>query len=256
MRCGAVFGLILISFSCASYFFMLKMPEVAQFHTLKQASNDLAWRPRQKDLPPLGHICGLVGGQTLVLSKKYLFLWAIYDGETVEQSLDTSVVRGCNRKITALPMAMTWPGMQPHLGGFYPAATDIQDGIRMIIRPESSGSMQVFNTVLEHLGDNALTKMEQGRTVSPGLKLAAGTTADGGLIKVYWTDFNKTRPAIFLCRWKSTGYQFYLCEGRFVLEPEGVRVDLIMSPEKIVDWRQMLDGAEHLVRSSLRPLNL
>jgi hypothetical protein len=246
-------SILLFGAACCALLLICRAPEVARFYTLENASSSMVWKPVPKDMPPPGYICGAMGGNSIKIQRNYLFLWPQYEGESIHESTDSSSVRGCHEKLAALPMSMTWPGLQPHLGGFYPPPTDIRNGIQMIVRPEPTGNLLLFSTLLDYLGDNALTKMQKARAVSPGLKKAAGTTGNGGLVMVYWTDFNKPRPAIFICRWLSTGYLFYGCEGRFVIEPQGVRVDVIISPEKMVDWRRMIDGAERMIRSSLKP---
>jgi hypothetical protein len=245
--------ILLVVASYVVYLVFREETKFSRFYTLEDVSSGTVWKPISKDMPSQGYMCGRMGEHTIKVQKKYLFLWAKYESESTDESADYSSVRGCHEKLVALPMAMTWPGLHPHLGGFYPPPTDIRNGIRMVVRPEATGSLLLFSTVLDYLGDNALTKMEKGRVVSPGLKKAAGTTSDGRLAMIYWTDFNKPRPVVFICEWSRTGYWFDMCEGRFVIEPQGVRVDVIISPEKMVDWRRIIEGSERLIRSSLEP---
>lgn len=253
MRHKYIVFILLVLASYVVFLVCWRKSEVERFYTLENASNSTVWRPVQKDEPLPGYICAMMGNHIIKIQSKYLFLWAQYEGERIYGSAAYSSVRSCHKKLVALPMAMTWPGLHPHLGGFYPPPTDIRNGIRMVVRPEATGSLLLFSTVLDYLGDNALTKMGKGRVVSPGLKKAAGTTSDGRPAMIYWTDFNKPRPVIFICEWSRTGYWFDMCEGRFVIDPQGVRVDVIISPEKMVDWRMIVEGSERLIRSSLEP---
>lgn len=238
-------GFIGLATVCGSVAFVSLKPH-EKFFQLTMAGVEFKGRGDYRG-PAGEYSCGMVNGHAFRVSSSYVFLWPKFYFDVNESGDRVFTQQTCQSVLKVLPLAIGWPDMLPHLGGFYPPATELDKGIRIIIRPEMSPKLSLYLSLASRLGEGFSKLMEQGREVSPGLRMSRGRTDAGEPVAVYWTDFNGDDPLLIVCMWSSVYRSIYLCEGSFGLESKGTRVDVIFSPEKLADWQSVIMSSRNFV---------
>lgn len=196
--------------------------------------------------------CGMLKGRIITIDRSYIGLFAEYAGEDSWTPKPKPLKKrvGCRHELRSLPLYMSWPEMLPNENGGYMGAKSGFEGIKVGLSPQRGARKYMHAYLMHLLGDGAAKKMNEAEEVLPGIKRAYGVSMVGPEI-VFWNDISSADPIVFRCAWAERVERFISCDGRYLMESEGIDVSIDLTEEKMLELPEVVQAVKQFVESHL-----
>ncbi|MDZ5436300.1 hypothetical protein T3H00_26995 [Pseudomonas fluorescens] len=199
--------------------------------------------------------CGKLNGHVIEVPRKYIAFWPEYEGKSSWEKGFIHNKKGCDANLTSLPMVMTWPGMMPANHTIYFVQALRFEGLSVTLQPlrrPNSDMRYLLEFFLsktpEHWKENVRLDTDLGLFYVNG----KDRIFSDGMNRYYWLNSGDEVPIVFECLWLPREHRLYTCEGRYVLKDIDTLVRISFTPEKITEWRSILNSVNLFVASKVK----
>ncbi|MEI9749089.1 hypothetical protein [Moellerella wisconsensis] len=185
-----------------------------------------------------GFVCGKFNGHVMEVPANYIIYWAEYEGASIWNPDFIYNKKGCEANFRVLPMIINWPDMQ---------AGDQEEWWK------KKREDKRFDPMMYHQELNLYSVKVTKKSVRS--KLADRSSRyffDENINNYYWAEIDGRIPVVFDCMWLPLKKRYYTCEAMFVMPEIGVFVEVIFTPEKLLQWQEIVSKTQQFLLSKIK----
>ena len=215
-----------------------------------------------------GFVCGKFNGHVMEVPANYIIYWAEYEGASIWNPDFIYNKKGCEANFRVLPMIINWPDMQAGDQEEWWKKKRGFDGLTISVEPLQKTDPDVtymrnfylkkredkrFDPMMYHQELNLYSVKVTKKSVRS--KLADRSSRyffDENINNYYWAEIDGRIPVVFDCMWLPLKKRYYTCEAMFVMPEIGVFVEVIFTPEKLLQWQEIVSKTQQFLLSKIK----
>ncbi|MDE1164125.1 MAG: hypothetical protein PW845_01790 [Pseudomonas sp.] len=178
-------------------------------------------------------LCGKLGGQVVELSRRYIYMWADFEGKSWLEPGAIHNKTGCDANLIHLPLMASWPGFRPSTTD--PHSFKEGEWFRFTFRPDDGPHLNMQYLMDRYYENTREAGLDIQVNEHPlGLKVSQLKSFGSQIDSVYWWDGSGTVEFVVVCKsWPNFPSE---CQAKYVVVELGVSVTLDLRLTQLHDW--------------------